>query len=153
MQEFTAEVTIRQPVARVFTWLTTAGNHPKWDKSSLGMECLTPGPWKKGTCFREQRLMGSRKVDVLSEIIAFKPNELFVVKSRTGPGWLGTWQFHDIPEGTRLKWSAQFRMYGIGRLFEGLIAGKIRKAIGPQFGALPAIIEAELNESEADITS
>jgi hypothetical protein len=55
------------------------------------METITPGPWRAGTQFRELRDLGGRKTEVLSEIAELEPNRLFVVRSKTGPGWVGTW--------------------------------------------------------------
>ena len=60
MLTFAAELLVNRPVEQVFAWLTNAENQGKFDKSSLKMEVLTPGPWRAGTQFRELRDVGGR---------------------------------------------------------------------------------------------
>ena len=99
MLKFAADLKVNRPVEQVFAWLTNGENQSKFDKSSLKMEALTPGPWQAGTQFRELRDLGGRKTEVLSEIAELEPNRRFVIRSKTGPEWLGIWLFE--PEGKR----------------------------------------------------
>ena len=87
MVKFTADVKINRPVKKAFGWLTESANQGKFDKSSLKMDMLTPGPWRMGNQFRELRDLGGRKAEVLSEIAELEPDRRFVVRSKTGPGW------------------------------------------------------------------
>jgi uncharacterized protein YndB with AHSA1/START domain len=144
MLEFAADVLDNRPVEQVFAWLTTPENQAKFDKGSLSMEELTPGPWRTGTQFRELRDMGGRKMEVYSEVAELVPNERFVIRSKTGPGWLGTWAFAPEGGGTRLRWTGALTMKGLARLFEPLIGRKMRPAIAQQFAGLPALIERDL---------
>jgi hypothetical protein len=82
MLKFAAELRVDCPVEQVFTWLTTAENQGKFDKSSVKMEALTPGPWHAGTQFRELRDLGGRKTEVLSEVADLEPNRRFVIRSK-----------------------------------------------------------------------
>ena len=93
MLKFSADLKVNRPVDKVFAWLTDTNNQAKFDKSSLAMELLTPGPWKSGSQFRELRDLGGRKTEVFSEIAELETNKRFVIRSKTGPGWLGTWMF------------------------------------------------------------
>jgi hypothetical protein len=146
MLKFSANLKVNRPVEKVFAWLTNAENQGKFDKSSLKMEVLTPGPWRTGSQFRELRNMGGRKTEVLSELAELEPNRRFVVRSKTGPRWLGVWDFE--PEGarTRLRWIGQFTMNGFGRLLEPLIGKQMRAQIDRQFAQLPHLIEGEIPE-------
>ena len=96
--KFSADLKINRPVEKVFAWLTNAENQGKFDKSSLKIEILTPGPWRTGTRFRELRDLGGRKTEVLWEVADLDLNRHFIIRSKTGPDWLGTWIFE--PEGT-----------------------------------------------------
>jgi len=142
--KFSADVKVNRPVEKVFAWLTNPENQGKFDKSSLKMEALTPGPWRAGTQFRELRDLGGRKTEVLSEIAELEPNRLFIVRSKTGPGWLGTWQFEPEGAGTRLHWTGQLTMKGFARLFEPLIGRQMNSQISKQFTELPRLIESEI---------
>ena len=107
MLQFAADLMVNRPVEQVFTWLTNAENQGKFDKSSLKMEALTPGPWRAGTQFRELRDLGGRKTEVLSEVAELEPNRRFVIRSKTGPECLGIWLFVPEGQGTRLRWTGQ----------------------------------------------
>jgi hypothetical protein len=144
MLEFAADVKVNRPVADVFAWLTNAENQGKFDKSSLKMEVLTPGSWRTGTQFRELRDLGGRKTEVLSEIAELEPNRRFVIRSKTGPGWLGVWVLEPDGVGTQLHWTGQLRMKGLGHLLEPLIGRQMRPAIAQQFARLPSLIEGEV---------
>lgn len=146
MLKFSADLLVKRPVEKVFAWLTDAKNQGKFDKSSLEMEVLTPGPWRTGTQFHEVRDLGGRKTDVLSEIAELEPNKRFVIRSKTGPDWLGTWNFESEGNHTRLRWTGQLTMKGFARLFEPLIGSQMRPQIEGQFAALPQIIESEIAE-------
>jgi hypothetical protein len=74
MLKFAADFMVNRPVEQVFAWLTNAENQGKFDKSSLKMEALTPGPWRAGTQFRELRDLGGRQTEVLSEVAELEPN-------------------------------------------------------------------------------
>jgi hypothetical protein len=144
MLKFAADLLVNRPVEQVFAWLTDAENQGKFDKSSLKMEALTPGPWQAGTQFRELRDLGGRKTEVLSEVAELEPNRRFVIRSKTGPEWLGIWLFEPQEQGTRLRWTGQMRMKGIGRLLEPLIGRPMRAQIERQFAQLPAILEHDI---------
>jgi ligand-binding SRPBCC domain-containing protein len=144
MLKFAADLRVDRPVEQVFAWLTTAENQGKFDKSSLKMEALTSGPWRSGTQFRELRDLGGRKTVVLSEVAELEPNRRFVIRSKTGPEWLGIWLFEPDGDSTRLRWTGQLRMKGFGRLLEPLIGRQIRAQIDQQFTQLPSIIENDI---------
>jgi len=144
MLKFSADIKVNRPVEKVFAWLTNAENQGKFDKSSLKMELLTPGPWRAGSQFRELRDMGGRKTEVLSEIAELEPNRLFVIRSKTGPVWLGTWVFEPEGTGTRLHWTGQLTMNGFARLLEPLIGKQMNNQITKQFVQLPQLIENDI---------
>jgi Polyketide cyclase / dehydrase and lipid transport len=146
MLRFSADLKVNRPVDLVFAWLTNPENQGKFDKSSLKMEAVTPGPWWTGTQFRELRDLGGRKTEVFSEIAELVPNRRFIIRSKTGPGWLGTWDFEPEGAGTRLRWTGQLTMKGFGRLLEPLIGKQMRGQIDRQFSHLPQLIEADIPE-------
>lgn len=146
MLKFSADLKVNRPVEKVFAWLTNPENQGKFDKSSLKMEALTPGPWRTGTQFRELRDLGGRKTEVLSEIAGLEPNRRFIIRSKTGPGWLGTWEFEPEGSGTRLRWTGQLTMKGFARLLEPMIGKPMRSQITQQFSRLPQLIEGERHD-------
>jgi hypothetical protein len=146
MVKLSADVKVNRPIEKVFAWLTNPDNQGKFDKSSLKMEALTPGPWRAGTQFRELRDLGGRKTEVFSEIAELESNRRFVIRSKTGPGWLGTWNFEPEDTGTRLRWTGQLTLQGFSRLLEPLIGRQMTAQISKQFAELPQLIEHEISE-------
>jgi hypothetical protein len=146
MVQFSADLYVNRSVEKVFAWLTNAQNQGKFDKTSLAMDLLTPAPWQAGSQFRELRNLGGRETEVLSEIIEFETNKLFVIRSKTGPDWLGIWSFEPEKSGTRLRWTGQLTMKGFARLIEPIIARQMRAQIDQQFSTLHRIIESEIAE-------
>src|SRR6266542_3414248 len=126
MLEFCADLKVNRPVDKVFAWLTNADNQRKFDKSSLAMEVLTLGSWQTGTQFREVRDLGGRKVEVLSEIAELELNKRPIIRSKTGPDWLGTWLFESENGSTRLHWTRQMITKGLFRLIEPVIGRQMR---------------------------
>ena len=146
MLKFSADLRVNRPVEKVFAWLTDTENQGKFDKSSLEMELLTPGPWRAGSQFRELRDLGGRKAEVFSEVSELETNRRFVIRSKTGPDWLGVWIFEPDGKGTRLYWTGEMKMKGLTRLFEPMIGKQMRLQISQQFARLPGIIESEIEE-------
>ncbi len=145
MLEFCADLKVNRPVDKVFAWLTNADNQRKFDKSSLAMEVLTLGSWQTGTQFREVRDLGGRKVEVLSEIAELELNKRPIIRSKTGPDWLGTWLFESENGSTRLHWTRQMITKGLFRLIEPVIGRQMRPIIQQQFAQLHPLHENTLN--------
>jgi hypothetical protein len=81
---------------------------------------------------------------VLSEVADLEANRRFVIRSKTGPEWLGIWLFEAEGNGTRLRWTGQMRMKGLARLLEPLIGHQMRAQISQQFAQLPDVLERDI---------
>jgi hypothetical protein len=93
---------------------------------------------------QEIRDLGGRKTEVLSEIAELEPYKRFIIRSKTGPSWLGTWLFEPENGGTRLRWTGEMKMKGHSRLLEPMIGRQMHTAIEQQFARLPYLIESEI---------
>lgn len=139
--KYSIDITMNRPVDRVFTFLTDAPNHPRWDRSSLAMEPLEPGPWRAGLTFREVRQIGPRQVEIRSTIAGFAPNRSFDIRSLSGPPFQGHWRFAPEAGGTRLRWTGEMQLKGPARLFAPLTAQSFRKSADANFARLKEILE------------
>jgi carbon monoxide dehydrogenase subunit G len=135
------DLTIHRPISEVFAFLTDARNHPRWDRTSVSMEPLQPGPWRQGLEFREVRQL-PRRIEVRSRIAAFTENESFDIESLSGPPFRGHWRFAAAGAGTRLRWWGEMQVTGIARLFQPLIARQFRSTVSQNFLRLKQMLDA-----------
>lgn len=135
---------INRPVEKVFSFLTNAKNHQKWDALSVAMEPQEAGDWHQGLKFREVRKIGGRDTEVSSQIAVFEPNRRMEIQSLTGPDFHGTWLFEpEKPGTTHLTYTAEMKMGGLLRLLEPLIAGQFKKQLEDNFANLKRVLEQE----------
>jgi uncharacterized membrane protein len=142
MIEHAVEVRIDRPPAEVFSFVTDATNHPRWDSSSVSMTPDQPGDWTAGTTFHEVRKMGPRQMEIQSRVAAITPGESMEIESVTGPDFHGHWRFVADGPGTVLRWSCEMAVDGPARLFQPLIARSFKKACDESFARLKQLIEA-----------
>jgi uncharacterized protein YndB with AHSA1/START domain len=132
---------INRRVEEVFSFLTNANNHPKWDALSVSMEAQEAGDWHPGMTFREVRKIGGRNTEVSSEIVVFESNRRMEIQSLTGPDFHGTWIFESFNNGTHLQYTAQMQLKGLMRLLEPLIVGQFKQQLEANFANLKRILE------------
>lgn len=132
---------IQRPVEQVFSFLTNANNHPKWDTLSVSMEAQQAGEWRQGMTFREVRKIGGRDTEVSSKIAVFDLNRHMEIQSLSGPDFHGTWIFETVNGGTHLLYTAEMQLGGLMRLLEPLIAGQFKKQLEANFANLKRVLE------------
>lgn len=142
MIQHTVDVRFNRPVDEVFAFLTNASNHARWDHLSVAMEPQEPGPWHQGLQFREVRKMGGRDTEVYSQIASFTPNQRFDIDSVSGPEFHGHWVFTAEGSQTRLQYTAELQMSGLGRLFEPLLARQFKRQLDENFGRLKQVLDS-----------
>jgi uncharacterized membrane protein len=135
-------IQIARPLSDVFTFLTDARNHPKWDALSVEMEPQEAGAWHQGLKFREVRKVGGRNTEVSSQIAVFEPNKRMEIQSLSGPDFHGTWIFAPAEGGTHLTYKAEMKMGGLMRLLEPMIAGQFKQQIDANFANLKHVLES-----------
>lgn len=136
------EVTFREefdaPVERVFHVFTDIDGAPKWLPNLIKIEKLTPGPFAKGTQWRETRKMFGKAATETFEVTAFEPGrgfELFIDGSKGATG-RGEFRFSYRFEAANAK--SVMRVQGVitglgcmgtalGWLFKGMIKKMIAK--------------------------
>jgi hypothetical protein len=135
------DLIIDRPVNEVFTFLTDAANHPRWDRSSVAMEPQEPGPWHSGLTFREVRRIGPRTREMRSMLMALKPQHMMELRSLTGPPFQGHWRFSSAGSGTRFQWTGEMRLTGAMRLVAPVIARSFRASAKANVARLRHVLE------------
>jgi uncharacterized protein YndB with AHSA1/START domain len=115
-------VTIDRPVEEVFAYVTDTSNDPEWHTDVLEARKTSEGPVAIGTTWHQRfkPAMGVSEGD--SEVIAFEPNRMEVLRSELGPMQPTlTYRFEPTDGGTRFTRRVQIRVSGWARLMEPMM--------------------------------
>jgi uncharacterized membrane protein len=100
---FDLEVTIEQPVAVVFAYVSDVRNLPEWQESAVAAEWI-----EEGSRFRERRSFLGRTAELELEVTAFEPGRRFDLKAVRGPVRFAIrHSFAEAGGGTLLRVSAE----------------------------------------------
>ena len=142
MIRFDFPVDVRRPVDEVFAYLTDPANLAEWQQTD-GVEQLTPGAVGAGTRFREVRTLLGRRLETLSEVSVFEPEERFAVDVSSAPARVtDRWRFEPIPEGTRVHFSTEGRARAPLRPLERLLADILERRRRGHHARLKRALEA-----------
>jgi hypothetical protein len=88
---------------RVFALYTDLEHAPGRCKAIKKLELLTPGPMRKGTRFRETRVMFGKEASETMEVVEFEPGRSYTVAAAScGSRYLTTFAFRPEGAGTRV---------------------------------------------------
>jgi uncharacterized protein YndB with AHSA1/START domain len=128
---FTAEnvITIQRPVAEVFAYATDPTKLHEWRPMVLEIIGYEP-PLRLGTTYElAEKLMGRQQFG--QRIVTYEPDRLVVIETTSG-GVRPTQRFTFEPTsdgGTRYTAHLDIRTYGVMRIFEPLMRGRVRKTM------------------------
>jgi uncharacterized protein YndB with AHSA1/START domain len=133
---------------KVFRVMTDTDLCAKWMPNFVRIERLTPGPFGKGTRFREFRKMFGREASEVFEVTAIEPEKLLelYVDGKEGATKRGYYRFrYDLEKkGASTVVTLNGEIGGMGRFmsFLGkLMLGPMKKAIRKDLLAMKAYIE------------
>jgi uncharacterized protein YndB with AHSA1/START domain len=137
------------PPERVFAAITDIESWQKWMQNLVRVEKLTPGPFAKGSQWREVRkIMGKEGAEVF-EVVAIDPPrsmELYVdgAKGSTKKGeYRFKYAFENIGGKTRMTVHGSITGMGcMGVVFGFLFKGMFRRAIAKDHEAFRKFVEA-----------
>jgi uncharacterized protein YndB with AHSA1/START domain len=97
---------IARPPAAVFAVLTDPERLAEWQKGTVEVERLTPGPMGVGTRLREVHAAMGRKLESVVEVTEFEPDRVFALHVVEGVPVDGRWELTANGDGTRLAFTA-----------------------------------------------
>jgi carbon monoxide dehydrogenase subunit G len=77
--------TIKQPVERVFEYVSTPENDPKWVPVSFRHQKISPGPLHVGSITEEDLAFLGRRMRCVWEVCHYEPPSAFTVRTVSGP--------------------------------------------------------------------
>jgi hypothetical protein len=111
------------------------------------LEVLTDGPIRKGTRFRETRIVFNREATEEMEVTDFQPGRSYAVACQScGMAWSSTFRFSPEAGGTRVELEMNTRPITIlARLMSplgALMAGSVRKCVEQDMNDLRRYLES-----------
>jgi carbon monoxide dehydrogenase subunit G len=121
-------VSISRPPEEVFDYLAAFETTAEWDPGIVEATRTSDGPIGVGSTFDLVSDFRGRKVPVTYEITEYERPSRFVIVG-TNPRFTGIDEIRISPDGdgTRVDYTADFRMQGFAKLFEPFMGGMFEK--------------------------
>ena len=110
MIRFERRYRIARPPAAVFAVMTDPARLAEWQKGTVEVEQLTPGPMGAGTRLREVHAAMGRKLETVVEVAEYEPDRLFALHVAEGTPVDGRWELAPDGDGTELVFTAEGRV-------------------------------------------
>jgi uncharacterized membrane protein len=138
MIQFENNIDIRQPIDKLFSFISNFENISKWNYYVLEVKKTTEGPIKFGTTFYQTRKTDSQSF----KIIQYEPNKIVTIQTLPGsyPIFEIRYSFEQIGTDTRIfnEWKLEL---GKNIIIEKLIFKKIKKAIMENLSKMKQLLE------------
>lgn len=121
-------VVLQRPPEEVFDYLADFSTTAEWDPGIVSASRTDGGPIGVGSTFDLVSNFRGREIPVTYEITEYNRPHRFVIVGEN-PRFKGIDTIRILPEGdgTRVDYTADFRMKGIAKLFEPLLGGVFEK--------------------------
>ena len=142
MIRFRFAIDVARPVQDVFDYVTEPATLREWQGTEK-VEHVTPGPVRLGSRLREVRVILGRRLDSLSEVVAYEPPRRFEIRILSGPMPVeDRWTFEPTMRGTRVVFSTEGSARGVLRAVEPLIAAVLERRRRAHHARLKRALEA-----------
>jgi uncharacterized membrane protein len=121
---------IDAPVEEVFRRAIDLRNAPQWASQIKKIEVLTDGPIRKGTRFRETRVMFGREATEEMEVTSVnEPRDFTVECENHGCHYVTEFKFTPVGSGTEIKMKFGATARGFFARFMGVMMGPLMKGM------------------------
>ena len=142
MTRISKTVTVPRPIDEVFAYLADFSTTEEWDPGIVSATRVDEGDLGVGSRFDLVSEFKGRRIPLTYEITTYQPPERVVIVGN-GKAFTG---IDDIrlsaagDDATTVQWSADFRMKGLGRLFEPFLKGTFDKLAGDALDGLERVM-------------
>ncbi len=128
MPKISKTVRISRPPQEVFDYLANFETTAEWDPGIVEATKTSSGPVGVGSTFDLISDFRGRKIPVAYQMTEYEPPTRFVIVGQNKQ-FTGIDEIHFSPDGdgTRVDYTADFRMQGIARLFAPFMGGIFEK--------------------------
>ncbi len=139
--------TIKQSVERVFEYVSTPENDPRWVPASIRHEKRSPGPMRVGSITEEDVGFLGRRMRYAWEVIRYEPPSAFAVRSVSGPlpATIRLW-LKPLDGSTELTLVADAELRGVYKLMEPLMKRVVQRQFETQLRTLKNLLESGTSE-------
>ena len=138
-------IIIQRPIEEVFAFVSDLQNATQWQSGVLEVRRVTEGPLGIGTQFAFVRKFMGRKMEAISEFVAYEPNSKVVFKNNSGPmDFENSYLFEATDECTRLTSILEMQPKGFISLAEPLIDAGLKREMETAFGDLKDLLESRV---------
>ena len=138
-------IIIQRPIEKVFAFVSDLQNATQWQSGVLEVRRVTEGPLGIGTQFAFVRKFMGRKMEAISEFVAYEPNSKVVFKNNSGPmDFENSYLFEATDEDTRLTSILEMQPKGFISLAEPLIDAGLKREMETAFGDLKDLLESRV---------
>lgn len=145
MIPFRTEITVNRPVDQVFRFVSDPSSYPKWMTGVTYSALVSGKPVRVGAQVRLKGRAGPWSYDGPMEITEYEPSRRFSFKASI-PGTMefkGTWLFEPEGDATHLRADGEYRLQGLWRLAEPLLAGEAKKGEADELKKIKSIMEED----------
>ena len=137
--------TIDQPVDRVYEYVSTPENDPRWVPASLRHEMLSPAPMRVGSITEEDVWFLGRRMRYAWEITQYEPPGTFALRSISGPILATIRVLLESLGGARTKVIVvgEVQLRGVYKPMEVVMRWVAQRQFGTQLRKLKNLLESE----------
>ena len=136
------KIIIDSPIEEVFNFVANGENMALWNSAVFKIEKVSAGPLGMGTQFWMLRNLPSGRAENIFEVITYKPNTEFSIKTVSGPTpFVYHYHFTSIDSNTSLVLVAEIQLNGLGKIAKPLLAIGIRKGIRDNLNTLNKLMQ------------
>lgn len=140
---FEVSTMIRQPIEKVFEYVTNVEHHAQWQTATLEDKILSEGPLGMGTTIHHVGKFLGRRIENTSEVTEYEPNTNFAYKTVSGSLPVEMrYRFESVEGGTRLTLTAGGETGRFFKLAEPIVARSAKRLLDEDLIRLKNILEA-----------
>ncbi len=141
MASVSSNITINQPVDKVFAYVTSAENQKTWQPGILDAKVTPNGPIGAGSTYHYTTEVMGRKIETQLQVSSFEPNKKWSVKTVGVPKPVETvYLFQSAGNTTQLTISMELAG-GYPAMAEGMIKQQMQKNLDDQGRRIKQMVE------------
>jgi hypothetical protein len=135
--------TIKEPVERVFEYVSTPENDPTWVPASLRHQKISPGPLRVGSITEEDVAFLGRRMRCVWEVCHYEPPSAFTARTLSAPLPATIHLLlESVDSATELTLVVDAELRGVYKLMEPLMKWVVQRQFKTQLRTLKNLLES-----------